>query len=133
MEIKSYRVTYEKRIILRAGEDTIPFGYHWKPDPTIVLPVCRAVPSVPDHVLRSQVLPHVVEEEAPQEIFTQMRADVESFFVSDDDNREIDLMDTDDESDTDYQSENDDDRNWVRIKRGYGRTDEWQTDGRTDE
>ena len=58
----------EKRIILRAGEDTIPFGYHWKPDPTIVLPVCRArlYPSVPDHVLRSQILPHVVEEEAPQ-------------------------------------------------------------------
>ena len=22
---------------------------------------------------------------------------------------------------------------WVRIKRGYGRTDEWRTDGRTDE
>ena len=82
MEIKSYRVTYEKRIILREGEDTIPFGYHWKPDPTIVLPVCRAVPSVPDHVLRSQVLPHVVDEEAPQEIFTQMRADVESCMAS---------------------------------------------------
>ena len=95
---------------MREGEDTIPFGYHSKPDPTIVLPVCRAVPSVPDHVLRSQVLPHVVEEEAPQEIFTQMRADVESCFVSDDDNREIDR---------------------VRIKRGYGRTDEWRTDGRT--
>lgn len=61
----------------------------------------------------SQVLPHVVEEEAPQEIITQMRADVESCIVSDDDNREIDRMDTDDESDTDYQSENDDNRNFV--------------------
>ena len=114
-EIKSYRVLYDKRIILRGGEDTIPYGCNWEPSPTVVPPVCRVMRSVPEHMLFSQILPHMKNEEAQKEIHSQICADAESYItnVGDEDTREIDLVETDDESDMDYESENDDDRNFL--------------------
>jgi hypothetical protein len=117
-EVKSYQIVYDKRIILNKGQDTIPFGYHWSP-PTGPVVSSQIVRTVPDHILFTLVQPSVPGARGEQLI----EVDTDSSGVIDDDLEnmnedeaigDIDLMETDDESDEYYyESENDYDRSFI--------------------
>ena len=116
-EVKSYQVVYDKRIVLGKGEDTIPFGFHWSPSTTSS--VATSLPmSVPDNVLFTLVQPsnENVAEQGDQMETSDSNADIMETSVSDIDNMvtyDIDLMETDDEMDNEYSSEDDSDRDFV--------------------
>ena len=101
VETKTYQVVYDKRIILGQGEDTIPFGYIWTPATNATAPLPVHFPSIPEYLLYSSQLHPVVVSHEQQ---TQMECD--GMDVADND---IDLMDTDDETDDDYESADDSD------------------------
>ena len=116
-EVKSYQVVYDKLIVLGKGEDTIPFDFHWSPFTTSS--VATSLPmSVPDNVLFTLVQPsnENVAEQGDQMETSDSNADTMETSVSDIDNMvtyDIDLMETDDEMDNEYSSEDDSDRDFV--------------------
>ena len=116
-EVKLYQVVYDKRIVLGKGEDTIAFGFHWSPSTTSS--VATSLPmSVPDNVLFTLVQPSIenVAEQGDQMETSDSNTDIMGTNVSDIDNMvtyDIDLMETDEEMDNKYSSENDSDRDFV--------------------
>lgn len=119
-EVKSYQVVYDKRIVIGKGEDTIPFGYHWSPTKgPAVLHVAKTVKTVPDHILFTLVQPSIpgARKEQLMEVDTDRSGGVDNDLENMDEDYEgaddVDLMETDDESDDYYDSENDYDRSFI--------------------
>lgn len=116
-EVKEYKVVFDKRILLGKGEDTIPYGFHWIPStnksviPTSIIPV-------PDSLLYTLIQPSstVWQQGNGMDLMAHDEPMVidhgEDGMVSDDDDemrgddedetmdtneKDIDLMETDDE------------------------------------
>ncbi len=114
-EVKEYQVVFDKRIVVGEGEDTIPYGFHWIPS-TNSSAVSQSIPSVPDYLLYTLIHPsnsmgdqstgangNEITEEEPMVIEDDNSTEVEDEQMVIE--RDIDLMDTDDESDNDFESE----------------------------
>jgi hypothetical protein len=126
-EVKKYQVVFDKRIILGKGEDTIPYGFNWFPSTNeTVLPT--SIIAVPESLLYTLI--HPSETVGQQSTGMNLMAHDEPMVnvedddevMSDDDEmmgdggemmdtneRDIDLMETDNESDNDFESEQDSD------------------------
>ena len=114
--MKSYQVVYDKRIIIGKGEDTIPFGYYWPPGTiSYTEPALPTMQSVPDHILFTMVhptAPTTVEHmqiDGTEDDVEMMDIEIYSEDIADD----VNLMDTDNETDNDYEQENESDRDFI--------------------
>ena len=119
-EAKEYQVVFDKRIVLGQGEDSIPYGYHWNPSTTSTINP-PFIPSVPDNLLYTLIHPSDAGgEQSTREVVRHpdpltIVEDSDSIMEIDDDcesihrTNDIDLMETDDESDNDFESERDSD------------------------
>ena len=119
-EAKEYQVVFDKRIVLGQGEDSIPYGYHWNPSTTSTINP-PFIPSVPDNLLYTLIHPSDAGgEQSTREVVRHpdpltIVEDSDGIMEIDDDcesihrTNDIDLMETDDESDNDFESERDSD------------------------
>ena len=121
-EEKEYQVVFDKRIIVDKGQDSTPYGYHWSPSTTSTMK--RTVISTePDNLLYTLINPADAAEQKSVEMNVEMdcgepmiidKNAAEMMEIDDDcdpmeTERNIDLMDTDDESDNDFESVRDSD------------------------
>ena len=125
--MKEYNVVFDKRIVLGKGEDTIPHGFHWIPSTNETV-VQKAITPVPDTLLYTLTQPSstVGQQGNAMDLMTHdelmvvdrsddgMPSNDDIEMMGDDDDetmdtheRDIDLMETDDESDNDFESERD--------------------------
>ena len=109
-EEKEYQVVFDKRIVLDKGQDSIPYGYYWSPSSTSTIKP-PFIPSVPDNLLYTLINPSdtVGEQSTRAELMKYNDPIVENDSEFMEIERDIDLMDTDGESDSDFESEHDSD------------------------
>ena len=116
-EQKEYQVVFDKRIVLGKGEDTIPYGFHWSPSTGTSTISRTVIPTVPDNLLYTLIRPSdaVGKKSTVMDLMEcDVRVDDDGMMQTDDDdecepmqidNIDIDIMETDDESDIDFESE----------------------------
>ena len=107
---------YLTRELFGKGEDTIPYGFYWIPSTNATV-VQKSITPVPDSLLYTLIHPsstvgqqsNGMDLMAHDELMVVDHGD--DGMASDDDNekRDIDLMETDDESENDFESERDSD------------------------
>ena len=126
-EVKEYNVVFDKRIVLGKGEDTIPYGFHWIPSTNETV-VQKSIAPVPDTLLYTLTQPSQEQKGNGMDLMTHdepmvvdrsdggMASNDDTEMMGDDDDetmdtheKEIDLMETDDEYDNDFESERDSD------------------------
>ena len=118
-EVKEYQAVFDKRVIVDKRQDSIPYGYHWNPstpsttNPTVMSPG-------PHNLLYTLIHPsdavgYQSTEMNLMEYDEPLMTEQDEMMESDDDcdhmetEKDIDLMDTDDESDNDSESVRDSD------------------------
>ena len=118
---KEYQVVLDKRIVLGKGEDTIPYGFLWNPSAGTSTISHTVIPTVPDNLLYTLIRPSdaVGEKSTVMDLMEcDVRVDDDGMMQTDDDdecepmqidNIDIDIMETDDERDIDFESERDSD------------------------
>ena len=125
--MKEYNVVFDKRIVLGKGEDTIPYGFHWIPSTNETV-VQKSIAPVPDTLLYTLTQPSQEQKGNGMDLMTHdepmvvdrsdggMASNDDTEMMGDDDDetmdtheKEIDLMETDDEYDNDFESERDSD------------------------
>ena len=105
-EEKEYQVVFDKRIVLDKGQDSVPYGYYWSPSNTSTIKP-PFIPSLPDNLLYTLINPSdaVGEQSTRAELMDYDDQIVENDFEFMETETDIDLMDTDDENDNDFESE----------------------------
>ena len=118
-EVKEYQVVFDKRVIVDKGQDSIPYGYHRNPStPSTINPT--VIPPVPHNLLYTLIHPSdaVGQQSTDMNLMdydNPVIIEQGEMMETDDDcepmeaERDIDLMDTDDESDNDFESVRDSD------------------------
>ena len=99
-------MVFDKRIVLDKGQDSVPYGYYWSPSNTSTIKP-PFIPSLPDNLLYTLINPSdaVGEQSTRAELMDYDDQIVESDFEFMETETDIDLMDTDDENDNDFESE----------------------------
>ena len=118
-EVKEYQVVFDKRVIVDKGQDSIPYGYHWNPSTSFTIHP-TVIPPVPHNLLYTLIHPsdavgqqstemNLMEYDNPVIIEQGEMLETDNDCEPMETERDIDLMDTDDESDNDFESVRDSD------------------------